>query len=610
MKTVITILTALFISLLGLAAKQAPLPEEPWRAIVHMEKWKPEVHWEGDVAVKLLGSYTSEDSTMVEQSIAQLNTYCETVKLYLTNEDRGGLEVFFIDSVNQKVYSDIFRYDNDKTKWFYNTNRAQRITHFNLALQFDIVPGGVHQNFLTSYLAFALYPKYLMPDYVTKKGREVDEMPRSVFVSQTRTARDDIFYAELSIFDIELITAVYSLDFAEQLVLAKKQYYLHPSWVNKNHNAILVFPLLLALLLGTGFILLVYKRRLVNINNKLWRFNATSMLSLLLLIGLVALYIIMSDRLRHYANSFFQVYDVIGGMLIGFIIGLVALNVFSLTERLISRYVQHKFLKVLLLFVTTSLIPPIAFLLLTFATVEEMDVYEVKIVVYFLVVCSIIGILRSLISFFMLNEKELIVANEVKLSHLREMKTKAELSALHSKINPHFLYNSLNSIAGLAHVDASKTEQMALSLSKLFRYSINKTQSDWTTFAEEMEMVNIYLDIEKIRFDDRLSFAIDLPQELKDISIPRFIIQPLVENAIKHGVSHCVANGIISITIRRNAHWVEVVVADNGAAFPDHLMPGFGLQSIYDKLEILYPEKFELHFVNTPEKYILIKLAY
>jgi len=222
---------------------------------------------------------------------------------------------------------------------------------------------------------------------------------------------------------------------------------------------------------------------------------------------------------------------------------------------------------------------------------------------------TIIGVIRALISFFILKEKELKIENEVKLANLRELKSKAELNALHSKINPHFLYNALNSIAGLAKTDAEKTEQMALSLSKLFRYSINKAQSDWSNISDEIEMVRIYLDIEKVRFDDRLEFTIDSPDELKSEKVPRFIIQPLVENAVKHGVSKLVTKGKIAVSVIRNEKWIEITVADNGPDFPRELAPGFGLQSIYDKLEIMYADRFEMHFINTPEKHILIKIA-
>lgn len=149
---------------------------------------------------------------------------------------------------------------------------------------------------------------------------------------------------------------------------------------------------------------------------------------------------------------------------------------------------------------------------------------------------------------------------------------------------------------------------MALLLSKLFRYSINKEQSDWSTLAEEMEMVQIYLEFEKVRFDERLVFTIDLPDNLKLVRVPRFMIQPLVENAIKHGISKLVEQGHVAITIRQNERWLEIAVSDNGPDFPAELFPSFGLQGVYDKLEILYPNRFELHFTHAPQKQIMIKL--
>jgi two-component system LytT family sensor kinase len=150
---------------------------------------------------------------------------------------------------------------------------------------------------------------------------------------------------------------------------------------------------------------------------------------------------------------------------------------------------------------------------------------------------------------------------------------------------------------------------MSLSLSKLFRYSINKEQSDWSTLAEELKMVNIYLDIEKVRFENRLEFSIDMTDDLKEVEVPRFLIQPLVENAVKHGVSKRVEQGVVKVSVRKSDEWLEISVADNGPDFPDELDPGFGLQSIYDKLEIMYPGGFELHFLKSPDKQILIKLT-
>jgi sensor histidine kinase YesM len=149
----------------------------------------------------------------------------------------------------------------------------------------------------------------------------------------------------------------------------------------------------------------------------------------------------------------------------------------------------------------------------------------------------ILATIRSLISYFIFKERNLIIENEAKLSNLRELKAKAELKSLQSQINPHFLYNSLNSIASLAPIDAAKTQQMAHSLSDLFKYSINRKGKKTSTVKDEIEMVKSYLEIEKIRFGDRLQFDIDVDKDIEDYEIPLFLIQPLVENAVKHGIS-------------------------------------------------------------------------
>jgi two-component system, LytTR family, sensor kinase len=198
--------------------------------------------------------------------------------------------------------------------------------------------------------------------------------------------------------------------------------------------------------------------------------------------------------------------------------------------------------------------------------------------------------------------------SEQKLVQLRELKTRAELNALQSKINPHFLYNALNSIAGLAHADADKVEQMALALSKLFRYSVNKEDDDFTMVQNEVEMASIYLDIEKVRFGNKLQYQVKVVDEVQKERIPKFVIQPLVENAIKHGISKITTEGILTLTIFRDSTGLHMVVGDNGPDFPEDIMTGYGLQSIYEKLDILYPGRYEITMQNGTGKNISLTL--
>lgn len=200
-----------------------------------------------------------------------------------------------------------------------------------------------------------------------------------------------------------------------------------------------------------------------------------------------------------------------------------------------------------------------------------------------------------------------IQERDLDLLKLTQMKTQAELAALQSKINPHFLYNSLNSIASLIHEDPNKAESMTLKLSKLFRYSINQNQEDLVMVKEEMEIVTTYLDIEKIRFEDRINFTVDVDEELQYAKIPRFLIQPLVENALKHGLKDVIDEAQLAISIKKTDKLV-ISISDNGIPFPDELDIGYGLQSTYDKLTLLYNDKYEVQITNLPVKQIRIKL--
>lgn len=204
-----------------------------------------------------------------------------------------------------------------------------------------------------------------------------------------------------------------------------------------------------------------------------------------------------------------------------------------------------------------------------------------------------------------------ITEQEFQLLDLEKLKTKAELDALQAKINPHFLYNSLNSIASLVHLDPDKAEQMTLLLSKLFRYVTNKTADYYDSLTNELEMVATYLEIEQVRFGDRLSFRIIVKEEaLKNAQIPRFLIQPVVENAIKHGIAKIADRGIIEIRITQDRDLLKIAVHDNGPLFPEPINGGYGLQSIQHKLRLLYGEKANLSLQNEPLKQVLIYLPF
>lgn len=204
--------------------------------------------------------------------------------------------------------------------------------------------------------------------------------------------------------------------------------------------------------------------------------------------------------------------------------------------------------------------------------------------------------------------ENLIKEKDLELSKLKEVNAQAEVRLLQSQINPHFLYNALNSIASLAHKNAEKTEKMALSLSDLFKYTINRKGKKDSTIGDEVEMVKNYLEVEQIRFDDRLRFTIDVDKDLENTKIPMFLIQPLIENAVKHGISKVENNGQISLQIHNAKNGFTIIVEDNGRDFPEGLVSGHGLQTVFDLLRLTYGDNASLSWKNKPKKYIKITI--
>jgi LytS/YehU family sensor histidine kinase len=205
-----------------------------------------------------------------------------------------------------------------------------------------------------------------------------------------------------------------------------------------------------------------------------------------------------------------------------------------------------------------------------------------------------------------IERKRKLDAKELELSRLRELKTKAELDALHSKINPHFLYNALNSIADLSITDGKKARGMTIALADLFRYSINYSNNNFSAVADEVEMANVYLQIEKIRFEDKLNYSLKVGEGLDHYLLPRFVLQPLVENAVKHGLKATGQITEIVLEVKRTTMGMVISIKDTGPAFPEQLTPGYGVKSVYDKLDLLFPGNYEIHFTNMPVKQVSI----
>jgi LytS/YehU family sensor histidine kinase len=175
----------------------------------------------------------------------------------------------------------------------------------------------------------------------------------------------------------------------------------------------------------------------------------------------------------------------------------------------------------------------------------------------------------------------------------------AELRSLRYQVNPHFLFNTLNSLSSLViKGEKNKAEEMIQNLSTFYRTSLSSDPLEDVTLAEEVELQQQYLEIEMVRFPERLRIAINLPADLRDERVPALILQPLVENAIKYGVSRCTRPVTISISAERDDRQLILTVRDDGEGIPKidrrGSGGGIGLANVRDRLEARYGEAARL----------------
>src|SRR5690606_18555282 len=181
----------------------------------------------------------------------------------------------------------------------------------------------------------------------------------------------------------------------------------------------------------------------------------------------------------------------------------------------------------------------------------------------------------------------------------------ARFQALRAQLQPHFLFNSLNAISALIQNDPERAERMLARLSQLLRIAIETAVKPEIRLVEEVEFVRRYLEIEQLRYGDRLRVGIDLEDDTLDALVPGMLLQPLVENAVRHGVAPHPWQGAVSITARRRDGQLDIVVRDTGRGVSARSQrsgngsgAGVGLQTTRARLETLYGTRHTLELVN------------
>ena len=219
--------------------------------------------------------------------------------------------------------------------------------------------------------------------------------------------------------------------------------------------------------------------------------------------------------------------------------------------------------------------------------------------------------------FSLLNEEKLKI-EAVRLSHI------AQIKMLRYQINPHFLFNTLNAISTLVIKDSKdKANGMLVRLSTFLRYSLDNDPEKKIRLYEELKALMLYLEIEKTRFDDRLSVKFEIDKQAETLLVPSLILQPLVENSIKYAIANMSQDGLIEIKAKCFENRLNLEVIDNGPSQHDASLDfsselelsnrtshtGVGIQNIIDRLKVLYSNEHSFHIIRGEESGFKVQIS-
>ena len=187
---------------------------------------------------------------------------------------------------------------------------------------------------------------------------------------------------------------------------------------------------------------------------------------------------------------------------------------------------------------------------------------------------------------------------EVKLEEQERLLMQARLDALTSQINPHFLFNTLNSVSALIRTNPQEARGVVLKLSRILRRRL-RHHDNFASLRDELEFINDYLSIEITRFGDKLRFVENIDPDTLDMLVPSMLLQPLVENSVKHGLASKVEGGQITIETHRIANRLQVIIQDDGVGIPEEklatlLREGIGVSNVTERLKVLFGTDYKM----------------
>jgi len=540
------------------------------------------IRYHSDIMIRIQGNATKDDSLIFNQLVDTLNVLTNKLDVYLISSGTSNLVVNITNPLAKESAEFPFKQQKKGNDLIMSTVSLNMTPNMEFAIRKKII----FFNLLRSLVIQITNPK--------EKG-----IPGSVF---TETDPNKIIFHPV---DFKIIKELYSSKYND----ASENQSGSNKWAGYNYKLLIN---LIAIVISMIYLILISQRGLFKKHQyKFGEFlkqGFLAFISFLIFYGiqyfLTALFLLKSTSIASFSIIIILSFGLIG---------LVSIVFIFLIERFLLKAKENLSLGITVPFLTTMVIPVLISGLGLFVIDKNPEKFQETLWMIITAIVSfttLIGIARAFYIFMNKQSESVILAKDVELAKMGELQKQAELQSLRAKINPHFLYNALNSIASLATTDARKTEQMALALSDFFKYAINREQKQLNSLSEELNATRTYLEIEKVRFGDRLNFEIDCAPELMEIQIPQLLIQPLVENSIKHGLSQITENGMIRIAITNKSNQLNIRVYDNGPAFPVGPLSGFGIQNTQERIVLLYGSKATINWNNQPEKYIELSLPF
>lgn len=234
------------------------------------------------------------------------------------------------------------------------------------------------------------------------------------------------------------------------------------------------------------------------------------------------------------------------------------------------------------------------------------------------VLLLVIGLLYTFFK-LKLRRREKIRRHELKISQMQSQLSRAELKALKAQLHPHFLFNTLNVISSLMHENVEAADNVITRLGDLLRLMFSHSGRKMVRLKDEIEFITIYLELHRVRFQDKLAVTLDTAGDTLEALVPNFLLQPLVENAVQHGISKDKNDNKILVRSQKKDNRLCLSIRDNGPGIPQletgdfiNIKGGFGLKNTLERLKIQYGADFKFKLENSPEGglIVLIEIPY